>query len=38
MIPIDLGLAAGSKQVWIAEMCLWTPWLHMGNLEAQEPS
>lgn len=26
------------SNVWIAEMCLWTPWLHMGNLEAQDIS
>jgi len=26
------------SNVWVAEMCLWTPWLHMGNLEAQDIS
>eukprot|EP00435_Cladocopium_sp_Y103_P023873 s944_g5.t2 len=26
------------SNVWIAEMCLWTPWLHMGNLEAKDIS
>lgn len=23
---------------WVAEMCLWAPWVHMGDLEAQDTS
>ena len=34
----DQGEELVNDQVWVAEACLWTPWIHMGDFEAEEVS
>eukprot|EP00438_Fugacium_kawagutii_P009044 Skav202979 [mRNA] locus=scaffold2274:567188:569157:- [translate_table: standard] len=34
----DQGEEEVNNTYWVAEACLWTPWIHMGDFEAQEVS
>lgn len=34
----DHGEEEVSDTYWVAEACLWTPWIHMGDFEAKEDS
>ena len=34
----DAGAIEVDNRCWVAEACLWTPWIHMGEFEAKEVS